>query len=104
MSAPAGIVHQLYDLIARLYDETDGFIDDPSDTQRWYNRGYANGMVKALRELSLVDELDRQLPLDADGIIGGHEAMAWGRAYTHGVDMGYRETFEVLPGQQRADT
>ena len=34
-----------------MTDETEGYLDRQDDPQLWYNRGYANGMVKALREL-----------------------------------------------------
>lgn len=103
MTAQAEIVHQLYDLIVRLYEESEGFLQDPADTQGWYNRGYANGMIKALHEASLVRELADQLALDPEDVICGHEPLVWGKAYNHGLEMGYRETFEVLPEQQRAD-
>lgn len=104
MPAQVRLLHQLYDLVARLYDETEGFLDEPADSQRWYDRGYANGMVKALREHALLAELAEQLTLDPEDVISGQEPMAWGKAYSHGLEMGYRETFEVLPEPQRADT
>lgn len=91
------ILRQLLDLLVRLYDETAGFADDPGDTQLWYNRGYANGMVKALGELGQGDEVVRRISPDPADVISGHEVMAWGKAYRHGEETGYRETFDVLP-------
>ncbi|VAW69439.1 hypothetical protein MNBD_GAMMA10-299, partial [hydrothermal vent metagenome] len=36
------VVNQLVELLERLYSETEGYEDNPSDAQLWYNRGYAN--------------------------------------------------------------
>lgn len=94
------ILRQLLDLVARLYDETAGFTDSPGDAQLWYNRGYANGMVKALQELGQGDALVARIEPDAEDIVAGQELMAWGKAYRHGLDTGYRETFEVLPASE----
>lgn len=97
MDAQADILTQLVDLVARLYGETEGFQEDHADGQLWYNRGYANGMVKALAEMGLIDALTGRVQPDPDDVIAGHEVMAWGKAYLHGADMGYRETFEIMP-------
>jgi len=96
MPADPDILRQLVDLVARLYDETAGFADDPGDSQQWYNRGYANGIVRALHELGQGEALAARLSADPQDVLAGHEVMAWGKAYQHGADMGYRETFEVL--------
>ncbi len=99
MSPDPHILNQLVDLIARLYDETTGFADNPGDAQLWYNRGYANGMVKALAEMGQADLVAARVARDPAGVNAGHEVMAWGKAYQHGEDTGYRETFEVLPAE-----
>lgn len=91
------ILGQLLDLIVRLYAETEDFAQNPGDAQLWYNRGYANGMVKALHELGRDDEVAARISLDAEDVNAGHEVMAWGKAYQHGLETGYRETFEILP-------
>ena len=91
------ILNQLLDLVVRLYDETAGFADNPGDAQLWYNRGYANGMVKALGELGQGAQVAARVTADAADVIAGHEVMAWGKAYQHGLETGYRETFEILP-------
>lgn len=97
MGTQADILEQLTALVIRLYGETEGFSDEHADGQLWYNRGYANGILKALTELGLSDSLEGQLQVDPDDLISGHETMAWGKAYLHGVDMGHRETFEIMP-------
>jgi len=48
---PDARVDRLQQLIHRLYAETEGFLEDAADQQLWYERGYAKGMLKALREL-----------------------------------------------------
>ena len=97
MQPDTRILSQLLDLIARLYDETDGFADNPGDAQLWYNRGYANGMVKALSELGQGEQVTERITPDAADVIAGQEVMAWGKAYQHGLETGHRETFEILP-------
>lgn len=90
------LLERLLELVHRLYSETEGFLEDTADQQRWYNRGYANGMVKALRELGFSERLAGVFEADPDDVIGGQEALPWGRAYRHGVEVGSRETHEVL--------
>jgi len=91
---PDDLVEQLLALIDRLCDETRTFLDQPGDQQAWYNRGYANGMVKALQGLVRLDRLDGR-DLDDAGEIGTHMALPWGKAYRHGESMGCRETHEI---------
>lgn len=100
MSSDTTILRQLLDLVARLYDESAGFADNPGDAQLWYNRGYANGMVKALAELGQQAAVAGRIQPDADDVNVGHEVMAWGKAYQHGFETGYRETHEVWPDAQ----
>ncbi len=83
-------------LLARLYDETAGFLERSDDLQAWYNRGYANGMIEGFRERDLRAELPEGVELDAPDIIAGHEMLPWGRAYRHGWETGRREALEVL--------
>jgi hypothetical protein len=98
MSSDPQILHQLNELVARLYAETDGFADNPGDAQLWYNRGYANGMVRALIELGQGETVT--VAPDPEDIVAGQEMLAWGKAYLHGMETGYRETFEVLPATE----
>lgn len=84
-------------LIHSLYSETEGFLGEAADQQLWYNRGYANGMIQALRELGYAERVAAEVQADPDDVICGQEALPWGRAYRHGVEVGSRETYEVLP-------
>ena len=90
------VLDQLLELIVSLYSESEGFLEDPGDQQLWYNRGYANGIIKALREMGYAGRLAPELKADADDVISGQEALPWGRAYCHGLEVGSRETYEVL--------
>lgn len=96
------ILSQLITLLRQLYGDTQGFLDHPEDSQGWYDRGYANGMVRALRALGQGATLPADLELDPDGEAWGRIAeqarMPWGRAHAHGLEMGLRETFEILEG------
>ena len=92
---PPELLDQLLALIERLYGETEGFLSAPDDQQLWYNRGYANGMVKALRELGQEAGLARLDGIDPDAVIAGHEPLPWGKAYRHGFETGERETHEI---------
>jgi hypothetical protein len=100
MASP--VLAQLSQLLQGLYGETQGFLDAPDDAQLWYNRGYANGMVQAIRELGHGGALPADLALDADGEawdrIAQQAMTPWGRAHAHGLEMGREETYEVLEG------
>ena len=89
-------LERLLDLIGRLYAETEGFLENAADQQLWYNRGYANGMLEALRELGYAERLAEKLAADPVDVISGQDGLPWGRAYRHGIEIGFRETHEVL--------
>jgi hypothetical protein len=91
---PQALLDQLLALVDRLRDESAGYLEEPGDQQLWYNRGYANGMVLALRSLGQDAALGDRLPDDPDQL-GPHGPMAWGRAYRHGEETGRRETHEI---------
>jgi len=91
------IADKLINLLERLYGETAAYLDDQSDSQLWYNRGYANGMVAALRAKGYADRLAARLQTDPDGLHQEDRFMAWTKAYHHGFEMGEKETLEVLP-------
>ncbi len=95
---PDELLHPLLDLIDRLRQESADFLAEPGDPQRWYNRGYANGMVIALRELGQGDRLDDRV-IDDPVVLGGQIATPWGKAYRHGERMGSRETYEITGTQ-----
>lgn len=89
-------LNRLLGLIRRLYGETEGFLERPDDPQLWYNRGYANGMVQALVAMGYGLYLEAEISIDPSNVIQKHEPLPWGQAYRHGVEMGGRETREVL--------
>jgi len=98
---PQATLERLLALVERLYAETAGFLENGDNQQHWYNRGYANGIVSQLGELGYRAEVTAALTVDADDIIEGQEFWAWGRAYLHGMEVGRKETMEVMPPAQQ---
>lgn len=96
------VLTQLIELVQDLYGKTEGFLDHQDDAQLWYDRGYANGMLLALRALGRGDALPQALVPDPDGEawarIAAQALTPWGRAHAHGLEMGRKETFEILGG------
>jgi len=91
---PPELLEQLVQLVNSLRAENEDFLQNHQDAQQWYNRGYANGMVRGLSRL-LDDPRPAGLVLDDESTLQGHEVMAWGKAYRHGESMGEKETYEV---------
>jgi len=89
-----GVIDKLVGLVERLYIESADYIDNPSDAQIWYNRGYANGVVTYLLAQGFADKLG-YLTLDAPGLHDNERIMEWQKAYHHGFEMGERESAEV---------
>ncbi|MBL3527626.1 MAG: hypothetical protein JMN27_08850 [gamma proteobacterium endosymbiont of Lamellibrachia anaximandri] len=90
------ITARLLQLLQRLYAESDGLTESDGDLQLWYNRGYANGMIRALRDLGYAEQISRTVDADSEKRITGQELLPWGKAYLHGFEMGEKETREVL--------
>lgn len=93
----AALLQRLLAIVARLQQQTHGFEDHPEDQQRWYDRGYAEGMVSALVSMgyeSFLGDLARQ---PEDLLENSPNMMSWTRAYRHGLERGEQETREVLP-------
>ena len=88
------VLEQLVGLVERLYTETEEYIDNPSDAQLWYNRGYANGVVAYFRNNGFIEKFSH-LTLDAVDLHKGEQIMEWHKAYHHGFEMGERESGEV---------
>jgi len=88
------VIDKLVGLVEKLYAETQGYIDMPSDAQLWYNRGYANGVVAYFRSHGFAEKLNH-INLDEDGIHKNDHVMEWFKAYHHGFEMGERESGEV---------
>lgn len=91
------VLERLAGLVERLYGETADYIDNPSDAQMWYNRGYANGVVAYYRQHDYMQYLN-QLSVDAEDVHQSERIMEWQKAYHHGFEMGERETAEVVLG------
>lgn len=87
---------QLISLVNRLHSETNDFLDNPSDEQLWYNRGYANGVATTLNELGYIDYLNGKIERDPPNIIDEHKMLTWGKAYQHGAEVGSKETRDVI--------
>lgn len=91
------LLGKMIGLIEELYAESAGFLDTPETIQRWYNRGYANGMIAGLDSLGYAELVDRQIQRDPADVISGFETFEWGQAYRHGFEIGAREICEVVP-------
>ncbi|MEW8334191.1 MAG: hypothetical protein AB2602_12985 [Candidatus Thiodiazotropha sp.] len=90
------IFQRLLPLVRELHAETATPVAQESELQLWYNRGYADGMIEAMRSLGFSQRLDAA-GLAVDGsLISGQEFLPWGKAYLHGFEMGERETAEAL--------
>lgn len=100
MTDPDSVLSTLIVLIRRLHAESEGLLERQDDAQLWYNRGYADGILVAIRELGYGDSLPSDLAEgpdpDLEQAIRAQALMPWGKAHAHGVEMGHIETFEVL--------
>jgi hypothetical protein len=90
------IVNKLSELVIELYNETADYQDNPADAQLWYNRGYANGVVDALKAKKQADAMAAFIDLDEANLYAGESVMEWHKAYHHGFEMGQKEALEVL--------
>jgi len=90
------VLPQLLELICDLYDDTEGFLERTDDSQLWYNRGYANGVIHALGRLGYARHVAGALDPDPVALTADQEFLPWGKAYRHGWEMGQTETHEVM--------
>ena len=90
------VLQRLINIVEHLYLETAGFLDNGDNQQHWYNRGYANGIIQQLDDFGYRRYVETNTVPDPDDIITGHEFMAWGKAYRHGMEMGMKETRDVI--------
>lgn len=90
------LLDDLFALLAELTAESADYRAREDDAQRWYNRGYANGMAAALRVLGHGERVAATIDSDPYDAARDQAALPWGRAYEHGRATGERETFEVL--------
>ena len=91
---PPALVSQLSDLIGQFRADSQGFLENPQDVQQWYNRGYANGMVRGLSAV-MGERLPEALALDDPAPLQTHAATDWGKAYRHGESVGEKELYEM---------
>jgi hypothetical protein len=92
------LFERLLPVVIDLYSETAELSQGDGDLQLWYNRGYADGMVKAMRRLGYAARLDG---VAIPAPLASEEAeafLAWGKAYRHGLEMGEKETLEAFGG------
>jgi len=94
---------RLLSIVERLYLETAGFQENGDNQQHWYNRGYANGIIERLVQLGYRDYVEQHTIPDPVDIIAGHEFWAWGKAYLHGLEMGRKETADVIGPADKSD-
>ena len=87
---------ELLALLGELYQASDGFLSAQGDQQLWYDRGYANGMAQALRQLGYQGRVEQVIRPDEEDVIAGQEFLPWGKAYRHGLETGRKETFEIM--------
>ena len=92
----AHLVQRLLQVADSLYAETADLSEEDTDLQLWYNRGYADGMVKAMAALGFVGELAGLKASGDPSAAGAESFLPWGKAYRHGMEMGEREAREVL--------
>jgi hypothetical protein len=95
-SEQQAVLQRLLGLVQQLYTETAGLTEAESDLQLWYNRGYANGMLKVLRTQGYGKRLSGLLAADPEDYLIGQAFLPWGKAYWHGFERGEAECGEVL--------
>ena len=95
------LIAQLLALMARLTEETEGYLDRQDDPQLWYNRGYANGMLKELSIHGYGEQLAGLVVADPEDYQVGQKFLPWGKAYWHGFEMGGKECREVLSDEHK---
>jgi len=95
MADPELTASLLY-LLVELTDESEGYLDRQDDPQLWYNRGYANGMARAMSEHGLAAAVAEHIADDPYERARDQAHLPWGKAYEHGREKGYSEAVDVL--------
>ncbi|MCG7868637.1 MAG: hypothetical protein B6D70_07715 [gamma proteobacterium symbiont of Stewartia floridana] len=90
------LLGRLLQLAQDLYAETAELSETESELQLWYNRGYADGMTRQIRDLGYAGQVAEVLGSVAESISEEQQFLPWGKAYRHGFEVGERETIEVL--------
>lgn len=94
------LLYQLLQLVNELRAQTEGYEQRQDDAQQWYDRGYADGIIQTLYARGYRDKLRELGGPDTPAVASVSAHLPWGEAYHHGLQMGERETCEVL--DQRA--
>ncbi|MFP4247548.1 MAG: hypothetical protein ACLFQ1_10250 [Halochromatium sp.] len=89
------LIERLLELARALTHDSEGYLDRQDDPQLWYNRGYANGMLAALRALGHGPRVAATLEPDVYDAARDQAHLPWGKAYEHGREKGLEETYEV---------
>jgi hypothetical protein len=90
------IFQRLLQVVQDLVAETATLTEGDGELQLWYNRGYADGMLKAMRSSGYAAQLEAAGVQADEPQFSGQEFLPWGKAYRHGFEMGEKETSEVL--------
>ncbi|MCU7880631.1 MAG: hypothetical protein KZQ60_08910 [Candidatus Thiodiazotropha sp. (ex Lucinoma aequizonata)] len=94
------VLKRFLQLVEDLYAETEILSEGESELQLWYDRGYADGMVSAMRPLDDAQQVDAVDATGDSSLVIGQELLPWGKAYQHGFDRGEKEITEI-PGASR---
>ncbi|MCU7869267.1 MAG: hypothetical protein KZQ98_12135 [Candidatus Thiodiazotropha sp. (ex Lucinoma borealis)] len=94
------VLQRLLQVVQDLYSETAVLSEGESELQLWYNRGYADGMISAMRILGYAQQVDTVGVTGDRSLVVGQELLPWGKAYRHGFNQGEKETAEVLQEKQ----
>jgi hypothetical protein len=94
------LFERLLPVVTGLYRETAELAQGDGDLQLWYNRGYADGMAQAMRQVGFSQALDSASLPASLSIDEGEVFLPWGKAYRHGLEMGHSETREAFGDDQ----
>jgi hypothetical protein len=95
------LLERLLQLAQDLYTESAELSETESELQLWYNRGYADGMVRRINDLGYRQEVSSVLGPLAEKLSDEQRFLPWGKAYQHGFEVGEREAIEVLGEKNR---
>jgi hypothetical protein len=103
MSSADPLIERLLALLKELTEDSEGYLERQDDPQLWYNRGYANGMADALRQIGYGDQVDAAVEPDCYDAARDQSHLPWGKAYEHGREMGAKETYEITGSQPASE-
>ena len=89
------LIDRLIELLKELTAGSEDYLERQDDPQLWYNRGYANGMAEALREIGQDEHVRAAIEHDVYDVARDQAHLPWGKAYEHGREMGAKETYEI---------